>query len=97
MAHGFAHAQLTLRAAGSGTLVVMAGHYRFLKIVTPALVAGIHVFLVESGKAWMPGTSPAMTPYFQFKNPCARKTLTCKGLDSQKAWSYRLRWIVSTR
>jgi hypothetical protein len=30
----------------------------------PALVAGIHVFLVESGKAWMAGTSPAMTPFF---------------------------------
>jgi hypothetical protein len=30
MAHGFAHAQLTLRAAGSGTLLVMAGHGRFL-------------------------------------------------------------------
>jgi len=44
----------------------MAGHYRFLKIVMPALVAGIHVFLVESGKTWMAGTSPAMTPHFQY-------------------------------
>ena len=30
----------------------------------PALVAGIHVFLAEAeqAKAWMAGTSPAMTP-----------------------------------
>jgi hypothetical protein len=29
----------------------------------PALVAGIHVFLaVPARKAWMAGTSPAMTP-----------------------------------
>ncbi len=30
----------------------------------PALVAGIHVFLaeVQPSKAWMAGTSPAMTP-----------------------------------
>jgi hypothetical protein len=32
----------------------------------PALVAGIHVILVELGKAWMAGTCPAMTPHFQF-------------------------------
>jgi hypothetical protein len=31
----------------------------------PAPVAGIHVFLIESGKAWMAGTRPAMTPIFQ--------------------------------
>jgi hypothetical protein len=30
----------------------------------PGLVPGIHVFLVESGKTWMAGTSPAMTPHF---------------------------------
>jgi hypothetical protein len=30
MAHGFADAQLALRAAGGGVLVVVAGHYRFL-------------------------------------------------------------------
>jgi hypothetical protein len=32
--------------------------------VMPALVAGIHVFLARSSasKAWMAGTSPAMTP-----------------------------------
>ena len=30
----------------------------------PALVAGIHVFLAiaQQAKAWMAGTSPAMTP-----------------------------------
>jgi hypothetical protein len=27
----------------------------------PALVAGIHVFLLRSFKTWMAGTSPAMT------------------------------------
>jgi hypothetical protein len=27
MAHGFADAQLSLRAAGGGTLLVVAGHY----------------------------------------------------------------------
>jgi hypothetical protein len=32
----------------------------------PALVAGIHVFPVELAKTWMAGTSPAMTPHFQF-------------------------------
>jgi hypothetical protein len=31
----------------------------------PAHVAVIDVFPVESGKAWMAGTSPAMTPQFQ--------------------------------
>jgi hypothetical protein len=28
VAHGLADAQLALRAAGSGTLLMMAGHYR---------------------------------------------------------------------
>jgi hypothetical protein len=34
-----------------------------LSIVMPALVAGIHVFLAaaQRSKAWMAGTSPAMT------------------------------------
>ena len=27
----------------------------------PALVAGIHAFLLEPNKAWMAGTSPAKT------------------------------------
>jgi hypothetical protein len=31
-----------------------------LTVVMPALVAGIHVFLLTS-KTWMAGTSPAMT------------------------------------
>jgi len=46
----------------------VARHCRFLKIVTPALVAGIQVFLVESGETWMAGTSPAMTPFFQLQD-----------------------------
>jgi hypothetical protein len=29
--------------------------------VMPALVAGIHAFLASEVKAWMAGTSPAMT------------------------------------
>jgi hypothetical protein len=29
----------------------------------PALVAGIHAFLLETNKAWMAGTSPAMTNF----------------------------------
>jgi hypothetical protein len=29
----------------------------------PALVAGIHVFAIDSGEAWMAGTSLAMTKY----------------------------------
>jgi hypothetical protein len=35
-----------------------------LSTVMPALVAGIHVFFAElqQSKAWMAGTSPAMTP-----------------------------------
>jgi hypothetical protein len=34
-----------------------------LSSVMPALVAGIHVFLAGfQQKAWMAGTSPAMTP-----------------------------------
>src|ERR1019366_3597452 len=57
-----------------------------LKIVMPALATGIHVVLVESGKTWMAGISPAMTPHLQFINPRACKT-----------WTYRERWIVSTR
>jgi len=65
---GFADPQLTLRAAGGGTFAVVARHCRFLKIVTPALVAGIQVFLVESGETWMAGTSPAMTPFFQLQD-----------------------------
>ena len=28
----------------------------------PALVAGIHAFVAPRPKAWMAGTSPAMTP-----------------------------------
>jgi len=30
-------------------------------VVMPALVAGIHVLLSKGKKAWMAGTSPAMT------------------------------------
>jgi len=35
-----------------------------LEIVAAALIAGIHVFLVESADTWTAGTSPAMTPLF---------------------------------
>jgi hypothetical protein len=40
------------------------GPGRARAFVMPALVAGIHVFLaeVQPSKAWMAGTSPAMTP-----------------------------------
>jgi hypothetical protein len=31
------------------------------KLVMPALVAGIHVFLLRAARTWMAGTSPAMT------------------------------------
>jgi hypothetical protein len=47
MTHGFADTQLTLRAAGSGTFVVVARHCRFLKVVMPALAAGITTFLLN--------------------------------------------------
>ena len=66
--HSFADPQLTLRAAGGGTFAVVTRHCRFLKILMPALVAGIHVFLVESGETWMAGTSPAMAPFFSYKS-----------------------------
>jgi hypothetical protein len=75
--HGFADPQLTLRAARGGIFAVVARHCRFLKILKPALVAGIHVVLVESGETWMAGTSvrrrasrfcPAMTPFFSYKS-----------------------------
>ena len=33
----------------------------YLSIVMPARVAGIHVLLSLQSKAWMTGTSPAMT------------------------------------
>ncbi len=32
------------------------------------LVPAIHVFLVESGKTWMPGTRPGMTSFVS--EPC---------------------------
>jgi hypothetical protein len=47
MAHDFADAQLPLRAAGSGGFFVVAGHQSSLKVVMPALAAGIHVLSVE--------------------------------------------------
>jgi hypothetical protein len=75
--HGFADPQLTLRTAGGGTFAVVAWHCRFLKIPMPALIAGIHVFLVELGETWTAGTSvrrrasrfcPAMAPFFSYKS-----------------------------
>jgi hypothetical protein len=39
---------------------------RALSFVMPALVAGIHVFLALA-KAWMAGTSPAMTQNGDYK------------------------------
>jgi len=48
VAHGFADAQLSLRAAGSGILrLVMARHCRLSKSSRPALAAGIDVFLLN--------------------------------------------------
>ena len=40
-----------------------------LSAVMPALVAGIYAFLAATmpAKAWMAGTSPAMTPQIWFK------------------------------
>ncbi len=35
--------------------------------VMPALVAGIHVLLLDLAKSWMAGTSPAMTPQVVLK------------------------------
>jgi hypothetical protein len=37
--------------------------YATPSIVMPGLVPGIHVFLAEKRKAWMAGTSPAMTEF----------------------------------
>jgi hypothetical protein len=34
---------------------------KFSDFVMPGLVPGIHVFATASEKAWMAGTSPAMT------------------------------------
>jgi hypothetical protein len=34
---------------------------RTQKLVMTGLVPGIHVFLIEAARAWMAGTSPAMT------------------------------------
>jgi len=39
----------------------MGRRNRLSKLVMPALVAGIHVFLSTFVKSWMAGTSPAMT------------------------------------
>jgi hypothetical protein len=37
---------------------------RFITIVMPGLVPGIHVLTVrQQGNTWMAGTSPAMTAY----------------------------------
>src|SRR6266852_8570458 len=44
-------------------------------IVMPALVAGIHAFVVA--KTWMAGTSPAMTPCVQQGRP---RPKNCRGL-----------------
>jgi hypothetical protein len=52
---GFADPQLTLRAAGGGTFAVVARHCRFLKMVTPALVAGIQVFSLNQVRRGWPG------------------------------------------
>ena len=85
--HGLADAQLTLRAAGGGTFLVMAGHCGLSKPRCPRLSRAIHVISGESIKARMAGTSPAMTLHFQsIKKTALRKT-----------WTYRERWIVSTR
>jgi hypothetical protein len=68
--HGFADPQLTLRAAGGGTFPVVAWHCRFLKILMPALVAGIQVFLWDVDgwdicvKTRASRFCPAMTPFF---------------------------------
>jgi ribosome-binding factor A len=39
--------------------------HHFLLSVMPGLVPGIHVLLFFEAKAWMAGTSPAMTIYFR--------------------------------
>jgi hypothetical protein len=60
MTHGFADAQLTLRAASGGILFVVAGHLIYL--VMPGLDPGIHLFMQESAfGGWIAGSSPAMT------------------------------------
>jgi len=43
----------------------------------PGLVPGIHVFVAAEGKAWMAGTSPAMTEIGGFPSPGNR----CPGLQ----------------
>jgi hypothetical protein len=66
---------------------MVAGH-RLSQIVMPALVAGIHVFfLFQTGKTWMAGTSPAMTPSFSSQKIRALR----------KNRTYSERWMVSTR
>ena len=55
VAHDLADAQLALRAAGDGVLFVVAGHWSSLEIVMPALVAGLHIMLLNQAKTCLIG------------------------------------------
>jgi hypothetical protein len=75
------------------TLVTHSGSFllRFLEClksfaVTPALVAGIHVLVAETGETWMAGDKPGHDAVFSITNPALRET-----------WTHSERWIVSTR
>src|SRR5262249_16129419 len=87
MPHQLADAQLPLRAAGRGFFLVVARHYRRLKIAMTRALAGDSHLLFNRDRGRMAGTRPAIAPLADF-------------VKIQSLWkipTYSERWIVSTR
>jgi hypothetical protein len=87
MAYSFTDAQLSLRTAGCGALLlVVAGHYQIpIVVITRAKrVIRYSSSKIYFGNCRMPRLSRGITGWFEIRS-------------SRKIWTYNERWIVSTR
>ncbi|HEX9215143.1 MAG TPA: hypothetical protein VF901_31900 [Bradyrhizobium sp.] len=89
VANLLADTQLTLRAAGRGTLLlVVAGHSSKSPRHARVWDMGIVICPAETNEAWMAGKNPAIA---------LRNFSSKRSARFGKIWTYRERWIVSTR
>jgi hypothetical protein len=64
----------------------------------PALVAGIHVFLVELAETWMAGIALRRTALFRSPMPGHDAAFSINKIHALcEIWTHSERWIDSTR
>ncbi|CCE05679.1 hypothetical protein BRAS3843_1450003 [Bradyrhizobium sp. STM 3843] len=101
VAHGLGHAQLALRAAGSGaSFLMMARHFAKSNWQSPAETRVIEPMLVEFNDAGFCSTICRVQKLRRVQkttNAPREAGQSQSGSNARKIWTYSERWIVSTR